>query len=40
MGDVDRCVAAIDPNWRITFDLRINARPAALLLTPPGPDRS
>lgn len=38
MGDVDRCVARIDPHWRTTFDLRIQARPAALLLTPPGPD--
>lgn len=37
MGDVDRCVARIDPHWQTTFDLRINARPAALLLTPRGP---
>jgi hypothetical protein len=36
MGDVDRCVARIDPDWRATFDLRIQARPAALQLTSPG----
>ena len=40
MGDVDRCVARIDPYWQTTFDLRINARPAALLLTPAVPDPS
>lgn len=38
IADVDRCVAKIDPHWRTTFDLRIQARPAALLLAPPGPD--
>ena len=40
MADVDRCVARVDPHWRTTFDLRINARPAGLLLTPPGPDQA
>lgn len=38
MGDVDRCVARIDPYWRTTFELRIQAKPAALVLTAPGPD--
>lgn len=36
--DVDHCVARIDPHWRTTFDLRIQARPATLVLTPPRPD--
>lgn len=36
MADVDRCVARIDPIWRTTFELRIQARPAALQLTPPN----
>jgi hypothetical protein len=39
LGDVDRCVARIDPHWRTTFDLRIQKRPAALQMTPPGPDQ-
>ena len=38
--DVDRIVAEIDPHWRMTFDLRIQARPAGLSLTAAGPDQT
>lgn len=38
MRDVDRLVAEIDLHWRTSFDLRIQARPAGLLLTPPAAD--
>jgi hypothetical protein len=37
-SEVDRQVEAIDPHWRTNFELRINARPAALLLTAAVPD--
>jgi hypothetical protein len=33
-ADVDRRVSELDPYWRTTFQLRIDARPAALSLTP------
>ena len=36
--EVDRLVGEIDPHWRENFKLRINARPATLVLTPPGPE--
>lgn len=38
MSEVDCQVEAIDPDWRTNFDLRINARPAALVFTAPVPE--
>lgn len=38
MQDVDRLVGEVDPHWRENFKLRIDARPASLVFTPPGPE--